>query len=105
MRVAIAKIRLSSHIFKIERGRWGPNRTEYADRRCNICLAEIEDEFHCLIKCPRFNNESRGLLTDILRIEPTEANFLRFLKSNSYTEQRKLGLLCSNFFKEYREQM
>ena len=65
LRTSLTKIRLSSHIFYIERGRWGPNVININERKCNICNV-IENEFHCLIECPKFNNERRGLLTNEL---------------------------------------
>ena len=103
LRVAITKVRLSSHLFHVERGRWGKTRIEFQERICSICITEVEDEFHCLIKCPRFNNERRGLLTNYLILEPSEANFVRYLKTNNKIEQKKLGLLCMKILKEYRE--
>ena len=53
LRVANTKIRLSSHLFYIERGRWGKNKINAIDRKCQLCNT-IEDEFHCLVECPRF---------------------------------------------------
>jgi len=100
--VAIAKIRLSSHIFYIERGRWGPDRLGIEDRKCNVCNV-LEDEYHCLIACPKFNNECRGLLPDCLINEPSKNKFIEYLKTISLREQKKLGLLCLKILMEYRE--
>ena len=88
LRVSMTKIRLSSHIFLIERGRWGSNRIELNERRCNICNV-IEDEFHCIVVCPRFNNERKGLLSNELMNKPSKSNFLRYLKTQSQLEQKK----------------
>ena len=50
-RRAITKIRTSSHMLKIETGRW--NNISQALRICENCtLEEIEDEIHFLFKCP-----------------------------------------------------
>ena len=105
LRVSLSKIRLSSHIFNIERGRWGPVRQEVNERKCTVCRHEIENEFHCLIRCPRFNNERKGLLPNYLENEPTEYNFLKYLKSNCLKDQKKLSILCLKVMKEYREMM
>ena len=102
MRVSIAKIRLSSNIFYIERGRWGQNRVPVEERRCNVCN-EIEDEYHCLIKCPHFNNERIGLLPGFLYNSPNRDKFLAFISTKSLQEQKKLGLLCLKILKSYRE--
>ena len=105
LRVALTKIRLSSHIFNIERGRWGIVRQEVNERKCAVCRQEVENEFHCLIKCPRFNNERRGLLPNYLEKEPTEMNFLKYVRSDCIKDQKKLSLLCFKVMKEYRETM
>ena len=105
LRIAITKIRLSSHALLIERGRWGPNKLEVEDRKCSICQNEVEDEFHCLLKCPRFNNQRIGLLADYLKNEPSRENFNIFLNTKNLNDQKKLGLLCFKILKEYREMM
>jgi len=102
LRVSITKIRLSSHLFLIERGRWGVNHIERRERLCTLCGC-VEDEFHCLLECPRFNNERLGLLPDYLFRNKNLFNFVKFLTSNDLKEQRKLGLLCLKIQKEYRE--
>ena len=102
LRVCISKIRLSSHLFLVERGRWGMNRTERRDRLCYLCGC-IEDEFHCLLECPRFNNERLGLLPDYIKKNMTIDNFVKFLSTEDISEQRRLGILCLKIQKEYRE--
>ena len=80
----------------------GPNVVNINERKCNIC-DEIEDEFHCLIKCPKFNNERRGLLTNNLVVNQNFDNFVQFFSSNDLKTQRKLALLCFKIIKEYKE--
>ena len=63
----------------------------------------IENEYHCLIECPKFNNERRGLLTNELILNPSFFNFVDFLTSNDLKTQRKLALLCFKIQKEYKE--
>ena len=57
-RQAIAKLRCSSHILEIERGRHTNPKTPVAERLCYICH-EIEDEKHFLIHCS-INARERG---------------------------------------------
>ena len=102
LRVSITKIRLSSHLFLVERGRWGMNRIERRDRLCPICRC-VEDEFHCLIECPRFNNERLGLVPDYIEKNKNIDNFINFLSTEDISEQRRLGILCLKIQKEYRE--
>ena len=61
----LQKLRLSSYVFMIERGRW-IRRTpiDVEDRKCDTCIS-IEDEYHCMVLCPRFVNERRGCLPEV----------------------------------------
>ena len=56
-RVAITKIKLSSHLFNIEREKCGSRPVAMHERKCTLCDT-IEDEFYCMIECPRYANES-----------------------------------------------
>ena len=102
LRISISKIRLSSNLFLVERGRWGANRVERRERICTVCKC-VEDEYHCLLECPRFNNERRGLLPDFIVQDRNIINFIKMLSTDNVKEQRKLGLLCFKIQKEYRE--
>ena len=103
-RMAITKIRLSSHLFMIERGRWGSNSLARNERLCQICNC-IEDEFHVLVECPIFNNERTGLLNKSLQQYPNVFNFYDYLNSENIEEQKKLGLLCLKIQIEYRKML
>ena len=102
LRVSITRLRLSSHLFLIERGRWGRNRLEYKDRVCTLCKT-IEDEFHCLIECPRYIKERKGCLPEILRKRPSMYEFIKYLKCENENYFDKMGLLCFKIMKKHRE--
>jgi len=101
LRIAISKVRLSSHLFNIERGRWGHRKLPIENRICSHCNV-IEDEYHCLIVCPRYVNERKGCVPEYLLIRPSMFAFIKYLKSECETEYRKLGLLCMRVMKEHR---
>ena len=100
-RVAIAKVRLSSHLFFIEKGRWGARRIELSERKCSTCDV-IEDEYHCLVECPRYVNERDNCLPEGLRKKPSMFEFVKFLKAQSELVQSKLGRLCLKVQLEHR---
>ena len=102
LRISITRIRLSSHLFRVERGRWGPTRINVECRVCSLCNV-VEDEFHCLIECPRYENERNGCLPERIRIRPSETNFIRFIKSLKEPDYINLGLLCMRVMKEHRK--
>ena len=100
-RVAITKIRLSSHLFYIERGRWEKNKINAIDRKCQLCNT-IEDEFHCLVECPRFKEIRKKCLPPDLIIKPSMHHFVNFLKCLDKTSFNKVGLLCYKIMKDYK---
>ena len=102
LRTSLTKIRLSSHLFYIERGRWESNMLDVKNRKCIICN-KVEDEFHCLVECPKFNNERRGLLTSDLENNPCFYWFVKYFQTSDLKIQRKLALLCYKIQKEYKQ--
>ena len=104
LRNSITKIRLSSHVFMIERGRWNRNIPNVLNRKCISCNT-IEDEYHCMVVCPRFTKERKGCLPDILKRRPSMHEFLKFIKDKNEASQIKLGLLAFRILKEYKNNL
>ena len=102
-RIAITKVRLSSHLFNIERGRWGKPKIDAIDRKCNLCNV-IEDEYHCLIECPRFTIVRRNCLPANLKNKPSMFDFVNFMKCLDENMYNKLGLLCFKIMKDYKSE-
>ena len=73
-RMAVAKLRTSSHKLKIETGRW--NKTPREERICKQCiLNKIEDEKHFLFECQMYINEREDLYNTIetkININPSQ---------------------------------
>ena len=70
-RVALRKLRVSSHRLEIEVGRWTrPNRTPIEQRKCRRCNT-VEDEFHFLLECKSYNQiiKSRNILKNIIGVD------------------------------------
>ena len=100
-RIAITKVRLSSHLFLIERGRWNKPKINAEDRKCDLCHS-IEDEYHCLVECPRFVRERKNCLPVNLKNRLSMYGFMNFLKCPYPTVYYKLGLLCFKVMKIYK---
>ena len=104
-RTAITRIRLSSHVFMIERARWNRRIPEVKERLCKVCNV-VENEFHCLIECPRFTNERKGCIPDnVLSRVRSEEDFYIFLRTENECEIKKLGLLCYRVQKTYKREL
>ena len=63
-RVAVTRLRLSSHNLAIERGRW--SRLPREARLCEC--GQVQDECHVLLHCPQ-NQATRQQLADGLSLE------------------------------------
>lgn len=105
-RICLTQVRLSSHAFMSERGRWGRTKVKYEERKCSVCNV-VEDEYHCLIECPRFEYERRYCMTDVMgrRESRSMFEFVKWFKSKGDEECKKLSLLCFKIMREYRESM
>ena len=81
---------------------WGNRRLTLPGRKCTLCCV-IEDEFHCLIECPRYMNGRRGCVPDRLKRRASMFEFVNFIKCQNVLEFKKLGLLCLNVIKEHKK--
>ena len=101
-RNALTKVRLSSHSFFIERGRWAKNKIEIKDRTCTLC-GSVEDEFHCIVECQRFKTERKELLPENLLTKPSMYDFVNLFKCVDIKKCEKLGLLCFKILRSYEK--
>ena len=99
LRISIAKVRMSSHIFLIERGRW--LKIERNKRICDLCKT-IEDEFHVFLECPRFKDESKDFIPAYLKESRNMYNFVECLKTNDANQLKHLGYWSYKLQKKYR---
>ena len=90
-RTAIARLRIGSHRLNIERGRWTRPVTPVEHRLCSYCAptssapcspgsrspptSSIDDEYHFLMKCSRFNSLREIAFEDISFYLPSFSNF------------------------------
>ena len=85
-RIATSKLRASSHILEIERGRYTKLKTDISKRLCLVCYT-IEDEVHFLINCKLYEPERQRLF---LMINEKKQNF------QSLDDVEKFTFLLSN---------
>ena len=96
------KVRLSSHKFYVERGRW--KNVHFLERKCRLCEV-VEDEYHCLIECPLYENVRNYCLPaeHVLLNKPSMHEFVKFLKSEEPDDYMNAGLLCMLVMREYQK--
>ena len=83
-RIAMTRLRLSSHTLNIETGRH--TNTDRADRLCTLCKEGIEDETHMLITCPMYTSLRLTYLSD----------FSHVLTNNTRSDHEKAIILLKN---------
>lgn len=67
-RIAISKLRSSSHLLEVERGRHTKPKIILEKRNCSVC-GTLEDEYHFLILCGSYENERRELFQKVKGID------------------------------------
>ena len=95
IRIALTKLRLGSHNFMIERGRW--MKLEIIDRQCLVC-GKLDDEYHVITECMLFANWRSIFLPKWLYNKPSMYKLISFLDSVKYDDARKLGIFCHKVF-------
>ena len=84
----------------VERGRWNRPSLDYTMRLCNECQ-EIEDEYHVVLKCKRFENFRKMYIPKKLINRPSMFEFIKLLDSKDTRVLRKLGLFFYKVMSEY----
>ena len=82
IRIALAKLRLGSHNFMVERGRWVRPKIDYLLRRCQQC-EDIEDEYHIIMICTRFTALRKRLLPKNLYNNPSLFKLINFINTST----------------------
>ncbi len=91
--VGLANLRLSAHQLRIETGRYGRNRVPIDERYCTICDArDIEDEYHFVIVCPRYNELRTRYIPAYYRRRCSMHKFVNLLNTPNKSHLRKLAL-------------
>ena len=88
-RIALSKLRCSSHTLAIEKGRHIKPRTNISDRLCLYCSNNtIEDEKHFVVQCPFYSEERKQLFKKVHSINPS------FVHMSD--DEKFVYLFCSN---------
>ena len=93
LRRALSKIRLGSHNFMIERGRWQHPKINYPKRTCIICN-EIEDEYHVIMVCQRTAELRKKYLPRHLYVRPSMFKFINFVNTATGMSLRNFSIFC-----------
>ena len=106
-RIALSRLRMSSHPLMIEKGRHFKPPLPRVNRLCPCCKDQTEDECHFLISCPLYNEERKDLFDSIRKTTllfdeiPTPLQKFIFLLTNENdTIMSKLAAFTYNSFRK-----
>lgn len=98
-RIALSKLRLSSHRLEIEVGRWAkPNRTPIDQRKCHVCN-KLEDEFHFLLECKLYKELRQKYISRYFWNRPNMIHLKELMSTNNVKCLLKLSIFVEKAFK------
>ena len=98
-RMAMSRIRLSSHRLMIETGRWHrPHSIPYEERKCIVCDT-IEDEFHFILECSIYADIRKKYINRYYWSRP---NVLKFNELMTSSNPRIVKNLASFVFEGFQ---
>ena len=71
----------------------------YAQRKCQICDIEIEDEFHFMFVCPLYNADRTKLLPRYYRINPSMQKFINLMNETNARLTNRVAKFVYKSFK------
>ena len=99
LRHFVTKIRISAHSLRIHSGRFGVNRLPRNERICLYCnLDDIEDTYHFVCICPRYNYLRGKYLKRNIFVRPSVYKFYELLNSHEKAELCNLALFLKEAF-------
>ena len=97
-RIALSKLRMSSHRLEIECGRWSkPNRVPLNERLCRHC-GVLEDEYHFVIECKLYNNLRNQYLKQYFWKHPSNFKFTQLISDNNAETTKNLSMFIYKAF-------
>ena len=97
-RVAMSKLRVSSHRLEIGTGRSArPNSIPFDQRVCKICR-KLEDEYHFILECPIYDEIRNIYIKRYYTNRPNMYKFIELITSKNEKEVRYLGIYISKAF-------
>ena len=102
LRIALTRLRLGSHNFMVERGRWKRPTVPFTHRLCRECDM-IEDEFHKFFECTRYANLRNKYLPPSVITKPSMYKFIELLQKSQDNQLLQLAIFIYKVFKHYDE--
>ena len=92
--ICFMQIRTRNHQLPVETGRW--QRIQRDERLCNLCQAEIGDEFHYMFVCEELQAIRKQYMSRYYYAWPNTMKFSELFNTRSKTTLRKLCELINS---------
>jgi len=91
-RVALTRLRLSSHKLRVETDRYLQNRTERHQRYCLICnKRDIEDEYHFILVCDKYKEIRLRYIKPYYHRNPSVHKFNKLMQTQNRKILKNIG--------------
>ena len=99
-RIALSRLRMSSHRLENEKGRWHkPTAIPLNDRKCKHCNI-LEDEFHFILECPLYQELRKIYVKMYFWKRPNIPKFISLINSENEMEIRNLSIYIFKAFEK-----
>ena len=106
LRQCLTKIRLSSHKFLGERGRWAKPQISYQERKCTLCgQLDVEDEYHILLKCSQYSGLRAKFIRKQFYVKPSMLKFQKLLTTTNSKDLQRLMTFIKVIFRDYNSSL
>ena len=98
-RIALSKLRMSSHRLEIEYGRWSkPSSVPLNDRLCRHC-GVLEDEYHFVIECKLYKELRNKYIKQYFWKHPSAFKFTQLILDSDVQTSKNLSIFVYKAFK------
>ena len=99
-RVALSKLRVSSHRLECEAVRWAkPVRVAYDERKCRVCNI-LEDEFHFIFECPVYSDLRKLYIDKYYINRPSMFKLIELFNTDRKKQIRNLSIFIFKAFEK-----
>ena len=104
-RKSLCRLRLASHRFEIETGRWTkPIKTPLEDRKCRLC-GILEDEYHFVFECSLYLAQRKNHISKYYWKRPSMMKLIELFSSENTKQLQKISVYMQKAFKLRQEHM
>jgi len=102
-RIALSRLRVSSHRLAVESGRWRkPENVPFDQRVCASCNV-LEDEYHFVLECNIYDELRLKYIKRYFWRYPSMFKFVMLLETNNYQMIRNLAIYTYKAFSKRQE--